>query len=63
MTESLFLHVPRVRFTTHLPFGGPRIGPTIWVGSVARGWVGKSLRPSLWNATWRIRIEEERSNP
>lgn len=44
----------RLRLTTHLPIGGERIGPTIWFGSVERGWTGKPLAPWRWGMTWRI---------
>ncbi len=43
----------RVRFTTHLPLDGTRIGLTVWVGSVERGWIGKRLAHP-WRETWRI---------
>lgn len=43
-----------VRFTTHLPLDGTRIGLTVWWGSVERGWTGKTLRPNMWRATWRV---------
>lgn len=52
---TLLESLPRVRFTTHLPLDGTYVGLTIWVGSVARGWVGKTFRRDLfWHATWRI---------
>jgi hypothetical protein len=46
--------VTRLRITTHLPLTGEKIGATVWVGSIERGWIGKPLNPRKWNMTWRI---------
>lgn len=46
--------IPRVRLTTRDPFKGAYIGPTVWVGSVNRGWIGKPLNPRKWYLTWRV---------
>jgi hypothetical protein len=54
VTADGSLLFPRVRFTTHVPLDGTRIGLTIWVGSIPRGWVGKQVNPFKWNRTWRI---------
>lgn len=44
----------RIRFTRKLPIGGEHIGLTVWVGSIARGWVGKPVAPWRWYITYRI---------
>ncbi len=33
----------RLRLTVSLPLDGTYIGPTLWIGSVERGWTGYPL--------------------
>lgn len=43
----------RIRLTTHLPISGERIGLTVWIGSIARGWKGYPVfkRGHVWRVS------------